>query len=67
MTHETCGPLWQPSFFLTSFNRGRGDQASGAPFGSTTVLLQVEYALLPPGRPSPLLMEGVDQFGQNVP
>ena len=24
MTRETCGPMWWPSFFLTSFNRGRG-------------------------------------------
>ena len=31
------------------------------------LLLQVEYASLPQGGPSPLLMEGVDQFGQNLP
>ena len=31
MTHETCGLAWRPSFFLTSFNRGRRARASGAP------------------------------------
>ena len=29
MTLETCGIVWWSSFFLTSFNRGRG---SGAPW-----------------------------------
>ena len=40
MTRETCDAVRWPSFFLTSFNRGRGARASRAPLDPLLIMCQ---------------------------